>query len=128
MWPAEIRILPGRPRRARVTKAAPKRTQALAGWAEVIAIQRWRLTGPRAGPAAIAGASRSLGPTHGYAVSNAEGILFAPQGGTHNVSTPFVVIRAHRRCRNHRRSGLAAFRPPVALPPAPIRIRARRVT
>jgi hypothetical protein len=80
MWPAEIRILPGRPRRARVTKAAPKRTQALAGWAEVIAIQRWRLTGPRTGPAAIAGASRSLGPTHGYAASNAEGILFALQG------------------------------------------------
>jgi hypothetical protein len=36
------------------------------------------------------------------------------------VSTPFVVTRAHRRRRNHRRSGLAAFRPPVALPPAPI--------
>ena len=81
MWPAEIRILPGRPRRARVTEAAPKRTQALAGWAEVIAIQRWRLTGPRTGPVAIAGASRSLGPTHGYAVSNAEGILLARQGG-----------------------------------------------
>jgi hypothetical protein len=112
MWPAEIRILPGRPRRARVTKAAPKRTQALAGWAEVIAIQRWRLTGPRTGPVAIAGVSRSLGPTHGYAVSAAEGILFAHQGDP-QCEYPFRRHPSPSSLSKSSSIGLAASRPPV---------------